>query len=332
MAVPCSSVEIPHPSSPRYHHRQGSQKIPKYVTTPKQPKPSARLLQPKPSARLLQPMGNGCSRATCSALPPPFTTCPKVRTGVFTTQIPERAAGVYHRESRSGKYQLTYAEAKAVCEYEGGHLATYQQLEAARKIGFHVCAAGWMAKGRVGYPIVKAGANCGFGKTGIVDYGIRLNRSERWDAYCYNPNGKECGGVFTDSKHVFKSPGYPNEYENDQICYWHIRVKYGQRIHLQFLEFDVEDDTACMADFLEIYDSYDDVNGFVGRFCGDELPDDIISTGNVMTLKFLTDASVTAGGFQVRYTTMDTLSKSSDGRNTTSQGKTNFLPGKFGIM
>lgn len=46
-----------------------------------------------------------------------------------------------------------------------------------------------MAKGRVGYPIVKAGANCGFGRTGIVDYGIRLNRSERWDAYCYNPNG-----------------------------------------------------------------------------------------------------------------------------------------------
>lgn len=42
---------------------------------------------------------------------------------------------MYHRESRSGKYQLTYAEAKAVCEYEGGHLATYQQLEAARKIG-----------------------------------------------------------------------------------------------------------------------------------------------------------------------------------------------------
>lgn len=54
----------------------------------------------------------------------------------------ERAAGVYHRESRSGKYQLTYAEAKAVCEYEGGHLATYQQLEAARKIGLkknHSC-------------------------------------------------------------------------------------------------------------------------------------------------------------------------------------------------
>jgi len=54
--------------------------------------------------------------------------------------------------------------------------------------------------------------------------------------------------------------------------------------------------------------------------------------GNVMTLKFLTDASVTAGGFQIRYMTMDTPSKSSDGKNATSQGKPNFLSGKFGIM
>lgn len=69
----------------------------------------------------------------------------------------------------------------------------------------------------------------------------------------------------------------------------------------------------------------------ISRFCGDYLPDDIISTGesphiftskehketfgfkaiqniclwcfpgNVMTLKFLSDASVTAGGFQLQY-------------------------------
>lgn len=47
----------------------------------------------------------------------------------------EQAAGVYHRESRKGRYQLTYKEAKAVCKYEGGNLATYDQLEAARQIG-----------------------------------------------------------------------------------------------------------------------------------------------------------------------------------------------------
>lgn len=51
-----------------------------------------------------------------------------------------------------------------------------------------------------------------------------------------------------------------------------------------------------------------------------------------MTLKFLSDASVTAGGFQIRYVTMDAPSKAGDGKNATSQGKTNFLSGKFGIM
>uniref|UniRef100_G3P1B4 Tumor necrosis factor-inducible gene 6 protein n=1 Tax=Gasterosteus aculeatus aculeatus TaxID=481459 RepID=G3P1B4_GASAC len=217
----------------------------------------------------------------------------------------KQAAGVYHRESRKGRYQLTYTEAKAVCKYEGGKLATYEQLEAARQIGFHVCAAGWFDRGHVGYPIVKAGANCGFGKVGIVDYGRRRNKSERWDAYCYNPNSKECGGVLTDQQKVIRSPGFPEEYQDEQICYWHVRVRLGQRVHLRFLEFDVEEDVGCLADYLEVFDSYDDVSGFAGRFCGDYLPDDIISTGNVMTLKFLSDASVTAGGFKLQYVAFD---------------------------
>ncbi|NXU98270.1 TSG6 protein, partial [Cettia cetti] len=149
---------------------------------------------------------------------------------------------------------------------------------------------------------------------------------------CLSPPGKECGGVFTASKHIFKSPGYPKEYENRQVCYWHIRLRYGQRIHLQFLEFDVEDDIACLADYLEVYDSYDDVNGLVGRFCGDELPDDIISTGNVMTLKFLTDASVTAGGFQLRYSALEAPARPGEGSNATGPGKSSFSAGKFGIL
>ena len=53
-----------------------------------------------------------------------------------------------------------------------------------------------------------------------------------------------------------------------------------------------------------------------------------------MTLKFLSDASVTAGGFQIRYVTVDPPSKSSQGKNasstsTTSTGNKNFLAGRF---
>lgn len=79
------------------------------------------------------------------------------------------------------------------------------------------------------------------------------------------PSAKECGGVLTDKEKIIRSPGFPEEYQDEQICYWHIRVRLGQRVHLQFLEFDVEDDTSCLADYLEVYDSYDDVSGFAGR-------------------------------------------------------------------
>lgn len=61
-----------------------------------------------------------------------------------------------------------------------------------------MCAAGWFDKGRVGYPIVKSGTNCGFGKVGIIDYGYRLNKSERWDVYCYNPEGESEVAVRVD--------------------------------------------------------------------------------------------------------------------------------------
>lgn len=76
---------------------------------------------------------------------------------------------------------------------------------------------------------------------------------------------KECGGVLTDQQKIIQSPGFPEKYQDEQICYWHIRVRLGQRIRLRFLEFDVEDDASCLADYLDVYDSYDDVSGFAGR-------------------------------------------------------------------
>lgn len=50
-----------------------------------------------------------------------------------------------------------------------------------------------------------------------------------------------------------------------------------------------------------------------------------------MTLKFLSDASVTAGGFQIKYIALDTPKKS-DGKNTTTQDNKNYLAGRFGIV
>lgn len=50
-----------------------------------------------------------------------------------------------------------------------------------------------------------------------------------------------------------------------------------------------------------------------------------------MTLKFISDASVTAGGFQIKYVAVDPQSKSSQAKNSsaTSTGNKNILPGRF---
>ncbi|CAJ0945462.1 unnamed protein product [Ranitomeya imitator] len=88
---------------------------------------------------------------------------------------------------------------------------------------------------------------------------------------------------------------------------------------------DIEEDTDCLSDYLEVYDSYDDVHGLVGRFCGDMLPDDIISTGNVMTLKFLSDGSITGGGFQIKYTALEPYSLPEMNSNFTSEANSDFI-------
>ncbi|CAM9614470.1 unnamed protein product [Lampetra planeri] len=224
------------------------------------------------------------------------------RNGIWHNSIwLESAAGVYHREARQGRYRLSFREARAVCRFEGGDLATLEQLRTAQRAGLHNCVAGWLAGSRVGYPIVKPSHNCGFGVKGVVEYGVRIDKEERWDAYCFNPKGKQCGGIFTEEQRDFTSPDYP-AYRDRSICYWHIRVPYGSRVVISFSDFSVEEDAvACLADFLEVYDSYDDVSGLVGRFCGSELPEDIVSTSNVMTLKFRSDSSVTDRGFVAHY-------------------------------
>ncbi|XP_032800693.2 tumor necrosis factor-inducible gene 6 protein-like [Petromyzon marinus] len=224
------------------------------------------------------------------------------RNGIWHNSIwLESAAGVYHREARQGRYRLSFREARAVCRFEGGDLATVEQLRTAQRAGLHNCVAGWLAGARVGYPIVKPSHNCGFGVKGVVEYGVRIDKEERWDAYCFNPKGKQCGGIFTEQQRDFTSPDYP-AYRDRSICYWHIRVPYGSRVVISFSDFSVEEDAvACLADFLEVYDSYDDVSGLVGRFCGSELPEDIVSTSNVMTLKFRSDSSVTDRGFVAHY-------------------------------
>jgi hypothetical protein len=82
-----------------------------------------------------------------------------------------------------------------------------------------------------------------------------------------------------------------------QRCTWRINVPKGFRISLKFYDFRTE----YCSDFVQIFDGNPVNESFVGKFCGSSKPRKIISTSNIMTIKFYTDSSSNYRGFSADY-------------------------------
>ena len=57
----------------------------------------------------------------------------------------------------------------------------------------------------------------------------------------------------------------------------------------------------CRYDFLEIHEGRTEETPLVGRYCGNTLPPDYVSSGNEIYIRFKTDHSVSGTGFRIRY-------------------------------
>ncbi|KPP67495.1 stabilin-1-like [Scleropages formosus] len=104
----------------------------------------------------------------------------------------ENTAGVYHLRSPAGKYKLNYTDAIASCEAEQAKLANLSQLSDAQQLGMHLCVAGWLDGGKVGYPIIYPSAKCGDNHVGIVLYRSPVRTNSTYDAYCYRVKDVSC--------------------------------------------------------------------------------------------------------------------------------------------
>lgn len=121
----------------------------------------------------------------------------------------------------------------------------------------------------------------------------------------------ECGGrlsaVSNQVKELYSHSNFDKgPYENDVRCQWTIEAKPGQSVRIAFLEFDLEDGDQCEADYVEISENeYDGV--FYGRFCGKDLPPDIVSTKEVIVVQLVTDEDMTKNGFLIEYVAVDRM-------------------------
>lgn len=116
-----------------------------------------------------------------------------------------------------------------------------------------------------------------------------------------------CGGILKTNGGVVKSPEHPNEYPSSSTCTWIIVAPPGNVIQLSWLLFQLEQSSVCSFDYVEVYNNHT-TNELLGKYCGTSLPPTLISSSNVITIKFVTDSSINYEGFMASYTFVDETS------------------------
>ncbi|XP_045147329.1 deleted in malignant brain tumors 1 protein [Echinops telfairi] len=120
-----------------------------------------------------------------------------------------------------------------------------------------------------------------------------------------------CGGVISSLSGSFSSPWYPTNYPTDVECVWVIHVPETFRIELMIPALILEDIYGCPYDFIEVFDGRQVGSLSLGRFCaGVELT--FLSSSNVMTTVFRSDAMITSKGFLALYKALPQDADSSD--------------------
>ncbi|XP_029861534.1 inactive serine protease PAMR1 isoform X3 [Aquila chrysaetos chrysaetos] len=102
-----------------------------------------------------------------------------------------------------------------------------------------------------------------------------------------------CGQVLQASRGQILLEGYPL----NARCEWTIHVQAGFNIELRFSMLSVEFDYMCQYDYVEVRDGDNLDSRIIKKFCGNERPPPIRSTGSSLHVLFQSDGSKNFDGF-----------------------------------
>lgn len=118
-----------------------------------------------------------------------------------------------------------------------------------------------------------------------------------------------CGGHLqakATMEHIYSHAKYGDQnYDNKEDCDWVVEAGKGHHVRLRFLTFEIEDEQDCGYDYVEVFDGTDDSSRNVGRFCGNRVPPEFLSTGESLLVRFRTDDTINTKGFSAAYTLVD---------------------------
>ncbi|KAG9346597.1 hypothetical protein JZ751_006908 [Albula glossodonta] len=120
-----------------------------------------------------------------------------------------------------------------------------------------------------------------------------------------------CGGRLMKPEGSVKTPNWPEtNYPAGISCSWHITVEPNMVIEVRFEKFDLEGDSYCRYDYVAFFNGGEtDDSRRIGRYCGDVVPENIVTNGNELLVQFVSDLSVTSDGFMAHYKSIPRGSK-----------------------
>ena len=138
---------------------------------------------------------------------------------------------------------------------------------------------------------------------------IHLSKINSWNLLTVILSTIDCKPPFaevTKSGTTIISPNYPSNYDNSNDCQVTIRFAIDETVKIMFEEFDVENHSNCIYDYLAIHDGNCTSSPTIeSKLCGNSLAGTTMqSTQNVMTIHFHTDNSQSGTGFRVYATTV----------------------------
>ncbi|XP_072828151.1 scavenger receptor cysteine-rich domain-containing protein DMBT1 isoform X4 [Vicugna pacos] len=127
-----------------------------------------------------------------------------------------------------------------------------------------------------------------------------------------------CGGVISSLSGSFSSPWYPTNYPTNVECVWVIHLAEKFLIELTIPSLKLEDSHGCPYDFVEVFDGRQVASLSMGRFCaGTKLT--FLSSSNIMTAVFRSDAIITNTGFYAVYSAIQQDERESAGTDDTRE-------------
>ncbi|KAM4667293.1 inactive serine protease PAMR1 isoform 1-T1 [Amazona ochrocephala] len=122
----------------------------------------------------------------------------------------------------------------------------------------------------------------------------------------YGGDCMRCGQVLRASKGQILLEGYPL----NARCEWIIHVQAGFNIELRFSMLSLEFDYMCQYDYVEIRDGDNLDSQIIKKFCGNERPPPIRSTGSSLHVLFQSDGSKNFDGFHAVFEEITACSSS----------------------